>query len=345
MKVAALSLLVGAAILLNGGCGLANNEASGPPASSAPPAASAPPSSVPAVVPDSMLVKVRRRSGHSERLTTASGTKVKVFDNLSLAGDAQADRALVVIHGTGRNASGYYDRAMSATQSAGASDHTIVVAPLFSKSKWSDDDWKDGSGRHSSFEVLDEILASLADHRRFPNLKHITITGHSAGGQFTQRYAAFGRAPNALPWMSMNFVVMNPSSFVYFGPERPNANGSSFAVPSGCSGYNDYKYGLDGRTGYPGELTNQQVLTQYLSRRVTIVNGGADSFDNGDLDSSCQANLQGPNRLTRGQFFYQHIHALYPSAPQDYVVVPGVDHDSDEMLGSGLVRPMLFGMS
>lgn len=343
MKVAAASLLVSALVLL-AGCAPGGTGTDTPSQASAPPPAAAPqPTIGPTTLPDSLLVTVGHRSSDSERVTTARGAKLKVYDNVSLAGVPQVDRALVVIHGTGRNGGGYFDRAMSAARSAGADGHTIVVAPQFNESTWSDEDWKDGGGRTSSFEVMDNILASLADQRRFPNLKHITIVGHSAGGQFTQRYATFGKAPNALPWVPMNFVIMNPSSFVYFGPERPNADGSSFAIPpAGCAGYNTYKYGLDGRSGYVGELSNEQAAAQYLSRRVTIVNGGADSFDNGDLDSSCAANLEGPHRLARGQFFYNHLHTLHPNAPHDYVVVPGVDHDSEEMLGSDRVRPMLF---
>jgi hypothetical protein len=76
---------------------------------------------------------------------------------------------------------------------------------------------------------------------------------------------------------------------------------------------------------------------------VTILNGGADTFDNGDLDTNCGAMLQGPNRNARGQYFFQLFHAQEPNAPHNRIVVPGVDHDSAGMLSSPLATPILFG--
>jgi hypothetical protein len=203
---------------------------------------------------------------------------------------------------------------MAAAKNAGALGRTIVVAPWFKTSddspsrgdaRWTNQAWKDGGGAQkpsglSSFEVMDDILATLSDRRRFPNLTHVTVTGHSAGGQFAQRYAAFGKAPNALPWVSFNFAPMNPSSYVYFDPERPNNDGTGYSLPSGCAGYNDYKYGLDNRTGYVAELSASAALAQYLSRTVTIINGGGDTFGKGELDTGCAANAQGRSWLSRG---------------------------------------------
>jgi hypothetical protein len=307
--------------------------------------------------PSSMLVSSGGRSGTSEQLGLPGGGKIAVFDNMPMSGSSAATRAVVVIHGTGRNAEGYFQRTMAAAKTAGASDSTMIVAPWFQDegkggsgdSTWDNDAWKVGyaaeNGGPSSFTAVDDVLASLSDRRRFPNLRHITLTGHSAGGQFTQRYAAFGKAPQLLPWVDVDYVVMNPSSYVYFDAARPGKNGGSFSVPSSssCSDYNDYKYGLDGRQGYPGQLSAAAAVARYASRRVTILNGGADTFDNGDLDTSCGATLQGPNRDARGQYFFQHFMALHPGAPHRRMVVPGVDHDSEAMVGSVQARPLLFG--
>jgi hypothetical protein len=329
------------------------------------PRAAAPPTAAPSArtgtPPASMLARPGQRSGNSEELTLPSGSAMTVFDNFPMSGASSVTRAVVVVHGTGRNAEGYYQRAVAAAKSAGVTDHTMVVAPWFKgddgdkvasgEASWSNDAWKQGypaeSGSQvSSFTAMDNIMATLADKRRFPKLTHITLTGHSAGGQFTQRYAAFGKAPNVLNWVDFNFAVMNPSSYVYFDDARPGKSGS-FSVPSSssCKDYNQYKYGLDGRQSYPGQLSAAAALAQYASRQVTIFNGGADTVDNGDLDTDCGAMLQGANRELRGQYFFNHFKALEPQAPHKRIVVPGVDHDSEAMLGSPLAAATLFGSS
>jgi pimeloyl-ACP methyl ester carboxylesterase len=297
--------------------------------------------------------------GCSEELTGAGGSwKLQVFRNFPISGSAAVTSAVVVIHGTGRNAAGYFASMMAAASQAGATSHTLVVAPWFKTSAdkpapgeatWTNDAWKQGDGASqpsglSSFLVMDQIMATLASKQRFPNLRRITLAGHSAGGQFTQRYAAFGLAPNALPGVRVRYVPANPSSFVYFSAARPSNNGFTVPSGSGCSGFDTYKYGLKGRTGYPARLTAAQALANYTSRDVTIINGGTDTFDNGDMDSDCAAMLEGPNRATRGANYLRYIHAIAPTstARQRRIVVPGVDHDSDAIFASPLARTVLF---
>jgi poly(3-hydroxybutyrate) depolymerase len=305
-----------------------------------------------------MLVTVNSHSGSSETLSLPSGASMRVFDNYSMAGSSEVVRAVVVVHGSHRDAQGYYEQMLAAAKEAGVAGHTIVVAPWFETSedspsrgeaRWTNQAWKVGGGARkpsglSSFEVMDDIVATLGDRRRFPNLTHVTVTGHSAGGQFAQRYAAFGKAPSLLGWVSFNFAPMNPSSYVYFDPERPNHDGTGYSVPSGCAGYNDYKYGLDHRSGYVAGLSAPAALAQYLSRTVTIIIGGGVTFGGkGELDTSCAGNAEGESWLSRGQYFYNHIHAEHPDAPHDFVVVPAADHDAAQMFASPLTWPALFG--
>ena len=87
--------------------------------------------------------------------------------------------------------------------------------------------------------------------------------------QFAQRYAAFGIAPNFARGVAVNFVVVNPSSYVYLDPARPSNNGTQFAAPAATNcKYDDYKYGLGGRSGYVARLTREQVLAHQTAREV-----------------------------------------------------------------------------
>lgn len=264
---------------------------------------------------------------------TVAGQKVQVITNVPFAGNTTVDRAVIVIHGTGRNAKGYHERMTAAAKRAGVAGRTAVVAPLFNAS-WSNDTWKQGGDSSkgvSSFAVADALLAILADRTRFPNLHRVTLAGHSAGGQFVQRYAALGKQP------ATTYLVMNPSSFLYLDQWRP-------ATTKGCpTSYNRYKYGLDRRTGYVGALSNQQVIARYLSRPVTVANGDQDTAKDPDLDTTCPATAQGPTRLARGRAFTAYIRDHFPTAHHRYLVIPGVGHDSAAMFADPIIRPILFG--
>ena len=292
-------------------------------------------------------------NGCMEELVAPGGWTFTVFGNFPMSGSSAVTNAVIVVHGTGRNARGYFASMMAAAAKSGVAGHTIVIAPWFKTSKdspghgeatWSSAAWKIGEGAQSppglsSFLVMDEILATLASRQRFPDLRNITLTGHSAGGQFTQRYATFGLAPNVLPGVTIRYVPANPSSYVYFTSARPSG-----VSRSSCADYDTYKYGMQGRSGYPSQLTPRQALANYAHRDVTIVNGGADTFNNGDLDTNCAAMLQGPNRATRGANFLQYIHTIAPAtnSRQTRIVVNGVDHDGDAIFNDPAVRAALF---
>ena len=56
------------------------------------------------------------------------------------------------------------------------------------------DSWRSGgtatnNEKLTSFDFTDEILRKLAKKEVFPNLKAIVVSGHSAGGQYVNRYA------------------------------------------------------------------------------------------------------------------------------------------------------------
>lgn len=264
------------------------------------------------------------------------GHKVDVYTNFALAYSAVPDRAVVVVHGTDRNVEDYYNRMLAAAKKAGVQNKTLVLAPYFKD--WSNSAWKEGGAGlkngPSSFLVMDQLLALANNKALFPNLQRIVAAGHSAGGQFTQRYAIFGLAPAGL-----SYIVANPSSYCYLDLYRPVTGVGT------CKNFNRYKYGMDSRSGYVAALTTQLAVAQYLARRVIIANGGSDSTHDNDLDVSCEAMLQGQNRLDRGNKFAHQIAFQYPHAPHSQIIVPGVGHDSAKMFASPLLRPALFGVS
>ena len=122
-------------------------------------------------------------------------------------------RALIMVHGTLRNADHYFTTATGAAFLAGALGDTLVIAPRFASAEkgcddtlapgevsWSchGDSWRSGGAaasdpRLTSFELVDALLKTLADRRRFPNLTAIVVAGHSAGGQFVARYQMANR--------------------------------------------------------------------------------------------------------------------------------------------------------
>jgi pimeloyl-ACP methyl ester carboxylesterase len=197
-------------------------------------------------------------------------------------------RALIMVHGTLRNADHYFTTANGAAFIAGAQDDTLVIAPAFHSAEgqckdtlsphevsWScgGDSWRSG-GRAasdkdlSSFDFMDQILKAIADRRVFPNLEAVVVAGHSAGGQFVIRYAMANRVDEALG-VPVSYVVANPSSYPWPDPSRPlpERDGAPAAAgegwksetphtdfaygpfdSSGAPNYDRWPYGLQGRT-------------------------------------------------------------------------------------------------
>jgi pimeloyl-ACP methyl ester carboxylesterase len=113
-------------------------------------------------------------------------------------------RVLIIFHGNGRNANSYFNTAKKARRLAGEQGRgTLIIAPQFVAEvdlkndlpddaymllRWTTQTWKDGEPALgpvslSSFEAIDAVLARLADRTIFPNLVHVVVAGHSAGGQ------------------------------------------------------------------------------------------------------------------------------------------------------------------
>lgn len=273
-------------------------------------------------------------------------------------------RAVLVVHGTNSDADNYFSRMIRAADEDGATGQTLIIAPLFRHSDvgaqagelyWlngssSGHSWKQGDPSRtpgtavSSFEVMDKLVAVVTDRERFPNLGAIVIAGHSAGGQYVQRYAAGTTIPEAYPHHHFVFVVANPSSFVYLDERRP-VTGSvvDFSVPqTGCA-YNRYKYGLESRNPYMNRLRVDAIREQYRSRITTYLAGEEDTdVDDPNLDTSCAADWQGAHRLQRATAYANYMQLFYPGEGHRLVPVPGVGHSSTSMFRSPEGRASIF---
>lgn len=158
-------------------------------------------------------------------------------------------RALIMIHGTNRNADHYFTTAVTAAFIASALDDTVVISPRVASQtgnckdtlaanevSWSctGDSWRSGghSSSHpdlTSFDFIDQILRKLANKSTFPNMRAIVVAGHSAGGQVVARYQMANRVHETLG-VPVTYVVANPSSYAW--PDAMRVLPVDDAVPS-----------------------------------------------------------------------------------------------------------------
>jgi hypothetical protein len=300
-----------------------------------------------------------------DRLSIAAGASafsLPYCTNHSLtASDASIRRLVVVVHGTGRNAGDYENYMVSSAAGATGAD-ALVVAPQFVTTsdgpsagmlRWSAEGWKSGDQSQttpsvSSYAAVDQLVGGVVASGKFPNLAEVVVAGHSAGGQFVERYAATNRLDGTLA-VTMRYVVANPSSYLYLSPERPVAGSTTqFAVPSAvtCPGYDTYKYGLHGLNPYLAAVGADAIRAQFASRHVTYLLGSADTNPaDTSLDTSCEGEMQGPYRLARGTSFFNYLGHYYGASVYDTqtkTIVAGVAHDGLAMFCSPEGRSVLF---
>ncbi len=296
-----------------------------------------------------------------------SGGRSLVYRSFALDRRNEAiTRAVIVVHGAGRDADNYFRSVLAGAFLAGALQTAIVVSPRLASNdgagcrdslalneiSWHCDTWRSGgpSLNHpeaTSFDLLDEILRKLARRDLFPNLKGIVVTGHSAGGQVTNRYGMSSKVYDSLG-VPVQFVVANPSSYAWPTDERPTspaawplqagAPGFVPAVPSeapafrslregrGCTIYDQWPYGFKNRTGYTAALSDSQLTHQLASRPTAYFLGEDDILPLSGFDGSCAAMAQGPTRQARGQAYAKYVNEKL-GGHHPVVVVTGCGHN------------------
>jgi pimeloyl-ACP methyl ester carboxylesterase len=154
-------------------------------------------------------------------------------------------RALIMVHGTNRNADHYFETATAAAFLAHALDDAVVIAPRIASAEgschdqlaenevsWScgGDSWRSGGTapgkKLTSFDFVDAILKKLANKTMFPNMTAIVVAGHSAGGQFVARYEMANKVHETLG-VPVTYVVANPSSYAWPDATRPLPEGDA----------------------------------------------------------------------------------------------------------------------
>jgi hypothetical protein len=282
-------------------------------------------------------------------------------------------RAVVVIHGNQRNAGGYNNVAQHATYDAGEKYwNTLLIAPEFLEQidaavnqlpdddlRWKHGAWVDGENARnssiSSFDALDAILERLSNHILLPNLQSVVLVGYAGGGLMVQRYAVAGRGGDALvhSGVHLRYVVANPSSYLYFSPERPvlDPDGEfDFTVPPReCSGDNNrWRFGVVDPPPYAADADFASLEQRYIHRDVVYLLG-TEAVDPNETsgDTSCAGEDEGPNRFFRGKAYFRYLELRHPeladeSASQQLWYVPGVGNDAYKMLISPCGTAALF---
>ncbi|HEX3868075.1 MAG TPA: alpha/beta fold hydrolase [Gemmatimonadaceae bacterium] len=290
-------------------------------------------------------------------------------------------RALIMVHGAGRNADHYFETATAAGFLAGALDNTIIIAPRFAAANdkvaanevlWPErgDNWRSGGAPASlpsvgSFDFVDEIVKTLANKRIFPNLTNVVITGHSAGGQFATRYEMSNKIHGTIPGVSMTYVVANPSSYAWPDAMRPLRAGNADSTtahneavgPNGEKVNADYTYGpfdaskapnfdkwpagLENRTGYTEGMSDDLLRKQLAERPTTYLLGQVDVLPLGGFDSSPTAMAQGPTRRARGEAFTKYVIDKLGGKPS-VIIVPECGHNDRCIYTTDVVFPAIF---
>jgi pimeloyl-ACP methyl ester carboxylesterase len=302
------------------------------------------------------------------------------------ARNEQIQRALIMVHGQSRTSRNFFRTALAAAFLAGALENTLVIAPRFASNEGKDcrdklapeelnwvcsgpESWRNGgpavnAGQVTSYHVTDEILRLLARKDVFPNLRSIVLAGHSAGGQYTTRYAMANQSHDRIG-ISLRYVVANPSSYTYLNAVRPTVGSvspgassaqdddaspaapmpsiafQSFPGPGKCTGFDDWPYGLQKRVGYSAHFPTEQLIRQATTRPTTFLVGEYDVLPDYGFESSCAAMAQGPTRLARGLAYARYLNESY-GAKHQAIVVPACGHNARCIFTTNLVLRVLF---
>ena len=236
-------------------------------------------------------------SGNGQASVALPGTTLNVFTYKPTT--CTPRQLLVVFHGLNRDAGPYRDHAHTLADRLCA----VVVAPEFDKQRFPTAMYQLGGG---TVELVAPLVEWARNAAAQPGMPYILI-GHSAGGQFLARVAAYATPP------ARRIVIANPSTWVL-----PDA---SLAKPY----------------GFGGVANAEQAMRAYLALPIVALLGGADTGSN-NLTMTREATAQGPNRLTRGHNTFEMAKSVAQKRGWPFgwtlVEIPGVGHDATKMFSA-----------
>jgi hypothetical protein len=246
--------------------------------------------------------------GKGETAATILGTRLEVH---TYRPSCAPRLVFAVFHGLGRSAGPERDAVMPLAGKLCA----VVVAPVFDAERFPTSQYQRGGVMqrgtflppgHRTVDMVAPLIEWARKEAGQANLPY-ALLGHSAGGQFLGRVAAY-MAPDAI-----RIVIANPSTWVL-----PTVD---VAAPYGFGKVPD----------------GEQALRRYLALPVTVLLG---QFDTGqeNLSNEPEAMAQGENRLSRGRNAFtmaeaaarQHGWTLGWTKAE----VPAVGHNAYKMFGS-----------
>jgi hypothetical protein len=283
-------------------------------------------------------------------------------------------RGVVVIHDFSRDAG----KALETVTALAGSDNgsTIILAPQFlldsdivrfadnlpdkgrNFARWTLGGWATGADSLpsppqkgiSSFTALDLLLMFLADRNSFPDMRAITVIGHGEGGDFVQRYAVAGRAPDILAAQKLpvRFIVADAGSYLYLSNLRPRSNRQGFSPPDekACKDFNQWPYGLDGLNAYARREGVNAIKTRFAARKVNYLVGEDASRNDPAPDNGCAAMSEGADIPMRAIDYATYTGLLFGQGSgkhQDLMVVPNTGYDAAALYGSACGMTLLFG--
>ena len=234
---------------------------------------------------------------------------------------------IVVFHGVARNAEDYRNFAINLAERS----RSLVVTPLFDRERFPMERYqrggitRDGKPQPQeawTYAVVPRLVADLLAKEGRPELPYYYL-GHSAGGQFLVRLAAF------LPAGPKRIIAANPGSHLF--PTREAEFGYGFGA-------------------LPPQWSDDESLRRYLAAPLTFYLGTADTDPNAkSLDRSAAALRQGKSRYERGHACFAFARALAQARGWTFgwrlVEAAGIGHDAALMFAAPEAMDAVFARS